>query len=182
MLNSVRYNAARLCVRNVHWLHALVAATTIVWSAPSSSSAAKSTAYEIDIVDPLVARGRETLRAEATDEHTRSAMNNPGLATECGAKYAPTSAPATQTAMTYSRAATGSCFIVYIIYPAEPGSRSRLALAAPARWLGVGLELELHDLPVQRTPADVEHPRGLLLVPLDGLEHPDDVRAFGVGQ
>src|SRR6476469_9098572 len=109
--------AARLCVRNVHWLQALVAATTIVSSAPSSSNAAKSTAYEIDIVEPLLARGRETLRAEATDEHTKSAMNSPGRATEWGAKYAPTSAPATQTATTYTRAATGSCFIVYIIYP-----------------------------------------------------------------
>jgi hypothetical protein len=64
-----------------------------------------------------VARGRETFRAEATDEHTSSAMNSPGLATEWGAKYPPTSAPATQTAMTYSRAATGRCFIAYIISP-----------------------------------------------------------------
>src|SRR5258705_253255 len=42
----------------------------MVSSAPRSSNAAKSTAYEIDIVDPLLARGRLTLRAEATDEHT----------------------------------------------------------------------------------------------------------------
>ena len=32
----------RVCVRNVHWLHALVAATSIVASAPRSSSDAKS--------------------------------------------------------------------------------------------------------------------------------------------
>ena len=113
MLKSVRWTAARLCARKVHWLHALVAATTIVSLAPSSSSAAKSTAYEIDIVDPLVASGRLTFSADATDEHTSSAMNSPGLATVCGAKYPPTSAPATQTAITYSRAATGRSFITY---------------------------------------------------------------------
>ncbi len=30
MLNNVRYGAERDCVRNVHWLHALAAATIIV--------------------------------------------------------------------------------------------------------------------------------------------------------
>ena len=30
MLKSVRYGAERDCVRNVHWLHALAAATIIV--------------------------------------------------------------------------------------------------------------------------------------------------------
>src|SRR4249920_2623684 len=44
MLNSVRCAGDRVWVRNVHWLHALVAATSIVVSAPSSSSDAKSTA------------------------------------------------------------------------------------------------------------------------------------------
>ena len=44
MLNSVRKIAVRVSVRNVHWLHALTAATIIVSLAPSSRSAAKSTA------------------------------------------------------------------------------------------------------------------------------------------
>src|SRR2546422_8193489 len=44
MLNSVRYGGDLLGTLNVHWLHALVAATSIVSSAPSSSSDAKSTA------------------------------------------------------------------------------------------------------------------------------------------
>src|SRR5262245_21339395 len=65
MLKSVRYGAVRCCVRNVHWLHALAAATSIVSSGPSSSSAAKSTAYDTDIVDPLDASGRLTLNAGA---------------------------------------------------------------------------------------------------------------------
>ena len=60
MLKSVRYGAERAWVRNVHWLHALAAATIIVSFAPSSRSAAKSTAHDTDIVEPLVASGRLT--------------------------------------------------------------------------------------------------------------------------
>src|SRR5262249_29018979 len=111
MLNSVRYNGDRLGTLNVHWLHALVAATSIVSSAPSSNRDAESTAYEIDIVDPCVASGRLTLSAEATDEHTSSTKNMPGLYSACGAFSAATTAPATQTATTYTRAATGRSFI-----------------------------------------------------------------------
>ena len=80
MLNKVRYGAERDCVRKVHWLHALAAATIIVWSAPSSSSAAKSTAYDTDIVDPLDASGRLTLSAEASDEQASRNANRTGLA------------------------------------------------------------------------------------------------------
>ena len=79
MLNSVRYGAERDCVRNVHWLQALAAATSIVSSAPSSSSAAKSTAYDTDIVEPLVASGRLTFSADAMDEKSSSARKRPGL-------------------------------------------------------------------------------------------------------
>ena len=86
MLNSARYGGDRACVRNVHWLHALVAATNIVSSAPSSSSAAKSTAYDTDIVDPLVVSGRLTLSAEAIDEQSRRPRKRLGLLMLCGAK------------------------------------------------------------------------------------------------
>ncbi len=110
MLKSVRYGAERVCVRNVHWLHALTAATIIVWSAPSSSSAAKSTAYETDIVDPLEASGRLTFSAEASDEQPSRNANSTGLAIVCGAKMASVSAPAARTAPTNSRAAMGRSF------------------------------------------------------------------------
>ena len=79
MLNNVRYTGARVCVRNVHWAHALVAATNIVASAPSSSSEAKSTAYDTDMVEPLVVSGRLTLKADASDERSRSAANRTRL-------------------------------------------------------------------------------------------------------
>ena len=55
-------------MRNVHWLHALTAATIIVSFGPSSSSDAKSTAYETDIVDPLRASGSVTLKTDVTDD------------------------------------------------------------------------------------------------------------------
>ena len=44
MLNSVRWIGLRSLMRNVHWLKALAAATSIVSFGPSSSSDAKSTA------------------------------------------------------------------------------------------------------------------------------------------
>src|SRR5438046_2789327 len=100
MLKSVRYGAERDCVRNVHWLQALAAATIIVWSAPSSSSAAKSTAYDTDIVDPLDASGRLTLSAEASDEKSRSAMNRIGCGTARGTKRTIVRAPAPRTVAT----------------------------------------------------------------------------------
>src|SRR5574339_1314232 len=100
MLNSVRYSGARFSTRNVHWLHALAAATSIVESAPSSSSEAKSTAYETDIVDPAVASGSVTLNADATDEMIRSALNSPGWSTERGPKVTRTVVPAASTAPT----------------------------------------------------------------------------------
>src|SRR5450759_3228790 len=110
MLKSVRYGADRVCVRNVHWLHALTAATIMVSSAPSSSSAAKSTAYETDIVDPLDARGRLTFSAEASDEQPSRNANSAGFAIVCGTKTISVSAPAARTAPTKSRAAMGRSF------------------------------------------------------------------------
>src|SRR5438309_4446718 len=106
MLNSVRNGAVRWVVRIVHCAHALTAATIIVSFAPSSSSAAKSTAYDTDIVDPLVASGSLTFRAEASDEQASRIENNSGFAIVCGAKIARISAPAASTAPTNRRAAT----------------------------------------------------------------------------
>jgi hypothetical protein len=68
MLKAVRNGALRARVLNVHWLHALVPATSIVSLAPSSRSDAKSTAYDTDIVEPPDDSGRLTFSADASDE------------------------------------------------------------------------------------------------------------------
>src|SRR2546425_9964277 len=111
MLNSVLNGAVFVVVRMVHWLQALTAATIIVSLAPRSRSAAKSTAYDTDIVDPLVASGSLTFRAEASDEQPSKITNRSGFAIECGANIPRTIAPAASTAATNSRAATGRSFI-----------------------------------------------------------------------
>src|SRR5260221_196667 len=78
MLNSVRYSVFFVVIRNVHWLHALMAPTIIVWLGPSTMSDRKSTAYETDIVDPLRASGRFTLNAEVIEDSRSRATNQPG--------------------------------------------------------------------------------------------------------
>ena len=75
MLNIVRYNVFFVVIRNVHWLHALVAPTIIVWLGPRMMSERKSTAYDTDMVDPLRASGRFTLKAEVIED-TRSRATN----------------------------------------------------------------------------------------------------------
>jgi hypothetical protein len=95
-------------VPNVHWLHALAAATIIVRSGPSSSSDAKSTAYDIDSVERIGASGRPTFSAEASDEKPRKNANSIGFAIEWGAQAISVPAPAASTAPTKSRAAIGS--------------------------------------------------------------------------
>src|SRR5262245_41695756 len=81
MLNSVRWIGFRSLMRNVHWLNALTAATTIVSFGPSSSSDAKSTAYETDIVDDRRASGRLTLKTDVIDDssssETKSSLRSP---------------------------------------------------------------------------------------------------------
>src|SRR5579872_3781425 len=111
MLKSVRYGADRAFVRNVHWLQALAAATSIVSFAPRRSSAAKSTAYDTDIVEPLAASGRLTFSADASDEKPSSTAKSTGCAMVCGPNTAITTAPAASTAPTYSCAAIGRSFI-----------------------------------------------------------------------
>ncbi len=101
----------RVWVRNVHCANALAAATKIVWFAPRMSSAAKSTAYDTDIVDSLATSGSVTFSADARDEQASSATNSTGSAMVRGAKNAATSPPAVSTAPTYTRAAVGRSFI-----------------------------------------------------------------------
>ncbi len=111
MLKAVRNGALRARVLNVHWLQALVPATSIVSSAPSKSKDAKSTAYDTDIVEPPEASGRLTFSADASDEQSSTATKMPGWLMECGKKKVTTAAPAMITAETYTRAASGSSFI-----------------------------------------------------------------------
>ena len=82
MLNSVRYSGlrSRLLFR-WHWANALAAATTIVSCGPSSSSDAKSTAYDTDIVDPLVVSGSVTFRAAAADDSSVRTTKSSGSST-----------------------------------------------------------------------------------------------------
>src|SRR5258706_15590938 len=86
MLNSVRYSVFFVVIRNVHWLHALVAPTIIVWLGPSTISDRKSTAYDTDIVDPLRANGRFTLKADVIDDSSSSATNHAGCGKLCSGK------------------------------------------------------------------------------------------------
>src|ERR1700730_3084081 len=113
MLKSVRCTGERVCVRKVHWLQALVAATNIVASARSSSSAAKSTAYDTDMVEPLEVSGRFTFNADASDEKTSRTKKRVRLGrcrSASGPKRARTAVPAISTAATYRRAAMVSSF------------------------------------------------------------------------
>src|SRR5690349_16683644 len=91
MLKSVRWIGLRSLIRNVHWLKALAAATSIVSFGPSSSSDAKSTAYETDIVEDRRASGRFTLKTDVIDESSSSPKNSHGLPTNFVGKNAASS-------------------------------------------------------------------------------------------
>ena len=76
MLNNVRYAGFLVFILNVHWLQALATATSMVSCGPSRRSAAKSTAYDTDIVEPLLESGRLTLNADvAADNSSRMAKS-----------------------------------------------------------------------------------------------------------
>src|SRR6186997_611654 len=108
MLNNVRWIGFLAFIRNVHWLHALVTATSIVSLGPSSKSAAKSTAYETDIVEPPLASGRLTLNADVRAEMTRRTTKSVGSAkVERGPSDTTSRAPTAIVAPTYRRAGNG---------------------------------------------------------------------------
>ena len=91
-----------------HCENALDAATSIVSCGPSSSSDAKSTAYDTDIVEPLLASGRLTLNAEViADVRRRSAKSGRSLNSECGPSHTTRRAPIAIVAPTYKRAGNG---------------------------------------------------------------------------
>ncbi len=95
MLNSVRWIGLRSLIRNVHWLNALAAATIIVSFGPRSSSDAKSTAYDTDMVEERRASGRFTLKTDVIDDSSSSPMNRYTLPRKCvGKNTASSTAPA----------------------------------------------------------------------------------------
>src|SRR5690349_6649825 len=114
-------------MRNVHWLHALVTATSMVSFGPSSSNAAKSTAYDTDIVEPLLASGKLTLNAEVmADVSRRSAKSGRSLNSECGPSHTTRRAPIAIVAPTYKRAGSGRermCAVLYLRTPHRLGPR-----------------------------------------------------------
>jgi hypothetical protein len=113
-------------IRKLHWQKALTAATTIVSSAPSSSSDAKSTAYETDIVDPLRASGSVTLKTEVSDDRMSNARKVFGSAVWSGRFQASSAVPTAITRLTNTRAPMGSAVIGRL------GTGSRDAAPAPA--------------------------------------------------
>src|SRR6185436_10551014 len=112
MLKSVRYSGLRSLIRKVHWLHALAAATSIVSFGPSSSSDAKSTAYDTDIVEPLRASGSVTLNTDVNDDRVSNIRKTSGDANVLkGKNRTRRTAPAAITALTKSLAGSGRAFI-----------------------------------------------------------------------
>ena len=94
MLKSVRCSGFRSLIRKVHWLNALAAATIIVSLGPRSSSDAKSTAYDTDIVDDRRASGRFTLNTDVMDDSSSSPRKSQGLlATPVGKHRTTSTAP-----------------------------------------------------------------------------------------
>jgi hypothetical protein len=59
---------------------------------PSSSSEAKSTAYDTDIVEPPRTIGRLTLKTEVTDDSVRSSRKSHGVRSVSTGKHSTTSA------------------------------------------------------------------------------------------
>ena len=130
-------------MRNEHWLHALTAATTIVSFGPRSRSDAKSTAYDTDIVEPLRASGRLTLKTEVTDDRVSRSRKSQGSAkVRKGKNTASSPRPTAMTAKTNRRAPIGNAFIawapvrVFARLPAggaeAPGATPRQRMTASA--------------------------------------------------
>src|SRR5918993_6092247 len=108
MLNRVRWTGFLVFIRNVHWLQALATATSMVSFGPSSNSAAKSTAYETDIVEPLLASGKLTLNADVTaDMARRNAKRGRLLKVDLGPSDTTSRAPSAMVAPIYKRAGSG---------------------------------------------------------------------------
>ena len=98
---SVRWSGLCSLRFRLHCANALPAATSIVSCGPRSSSEAKSTAYDTDIVDPLVVSGSVTLRAALAVARASSARKRSGCSkAACGRPMNNRPAPTTITAVT----------------------------------------------------------------------------------
>src|SRR3954468_4667984 len=107
MLNSVRYTGFRVRVFSVVWLQPLTAPTIIEACGPRRISAAMSTTYETDMLEPL-AIGNCTLNADVSDEtRMRNSSWTIGVNVARGMKTANVSAPSAMTVKMYQRARRG---------------------------------------------------------------------------
>src|SRR3954452_19598581 len=126
----------RSLIRNVHWLNALAAATIIVSCAPRSSSDAKSTAYDTDIVDERRASGRFTLKTEVIDDKRSSRRKSSTRPVKCvGKNTTSRAAPTPMTAPTKSLAVSGRVSIKLPRQPSDESSPRYLRSRGAARAL-----------------------------------------------
>src|SRR5689334_23490705 len=97
MLNSVRNTGFGAREFSVVWLQPLTAPTIIVACGPRSSSAAMSTTYDTDMLEPL-AIGSWTLNADVSAERSaRTTRGVTGANDARGISSAKTNAPAAMT-------------------------------------------------------------------------------------
>src|SRR5262245_20066333 len=107
MLNNVRYGGLAYRFPSTVWLQPLAAPTIIVACGPRRISAAMSTTYDTDIVEPL-ATSSWTLKPDVMDD--KSTMKNSGktgTSSARGTNNANTRAPAAMTATMNQRARGG---------------------------------------------------------------------------
>src|SRR3954467_10456103 len=101
MLNSVRNAGLGDREFSVVWLQPLAAPTIIVACGPRRISAAMSTTYDTDMLEPL-AIGSETLNAEVSDDSsTRKSSGRAGRKLACGANATKVTAPSAMTVWMY---------------------------------------------------------------------------------
>src|SRR5580692_464945 len=103
MLKSVRYGGFPVCELRVVWLQPLAAPTTIVACGPRRISAAMSTMYETDMLEPL-AIGSWILKADVSDDSsTRKTNGMSGVKVAAGRRSAKFIHPRAITERMYQR-------------------------------------------------------------------------------
>src|SRR5476649_2879955 len=103
MLKSVRNTGFGDCEFSVVWLQPLAAPTIIVACGPRRISAAMSTTYDTDMLEPL-AIGSWILKAEVSDDaRTRNISGMMGESGARGTSAQNVSAPSAMTATMYQR-------------------------------------------------------------------------------
>src|SRR5260370_40866993 len=103
MLNSVRNTGFGDREFSVVWLQPLAAPTIIVACGPRRISAAMSTTYDTDMLEPL-AIGRWILNADVNDDRRiRNTRGVTGVSVARGTSTPNVNAPSAMTAMMYQR-------------------------------------------------------------------------------